>query len=300
VEIARSVPLFGHAVDYLEVMALPHARYLELNGMATDAPDVPIGVLLREWRERRRRTQLDLALDAGISARHLSFVETGRSKPGAKVILQIAEHLELPLRERNRLLLAAGHAPAFPDRSLEDPEMRPTKGALELILAQHEPYPAMVIDRHWDLVSANRAASVLADMIDPSLLTVPVNVMRAGLHPDGLSRWIVNVDEVHSYFTSRLRRQIDATADPELITLLGEVNSYPSPARDAAVERDARSPAGPIRMRSPDGSEYSFFGLFATFDAPFDVASSELAIELAYPADPFTAQALRELARARR
>src|ERR1700726_710405 len=131
--------------------------------MATDAPDAPIGVLLREWRERRRRTQLDLALDAGVSARHLSFVETGRSRPGAEVILRIAEHLELPLRERNRLLLAAGYAPAFPDRPLEAPEMRPTKRALEEILAQHEPYPAMVIDRRWDLVSANQAAWVLAD-----------------------------------------------------------------------------------------------------------------------------------------
>lgn len=267
--------------------------------MATHVRDAPIGALLREWRKRRRRTQLDLALDAGISARHLSFVETGRSRPGAEVILRIAEHLDLPLRECNRLLLAGGHAPAFPDRSLEDPEMALTKGALELILAQHEPYPAMVIDRHWDLVSANQAVSVLADMIDPSLLSAPVNVMRAGLHPDGLSRWIVNADEVRSYFTSRLRRQIDATADPELITLLDEVNSYPFPAQDAAVERDDAPLAGPIRMRGPDGNEYSFFGMFATFDAPFDVASSELAIELAYPADRFTEEALRELGRAR-
>jgi transcriptional regulator with XRE-family HTH domain len=268
--------------------------------MVADASDTPIGVLLREWRERRRRTQLDLALDAGISARHLSFVETGRSRPGAQVILAIAEHLELPLRERNRLLLAAGHAPAFPDRSLEDPEMKPTKRALEGILSQHEPYPAMVIDRHWDLVSANRAASVLARMIDPSLLTAPVNVMRAGLHPDGLSRWIVNLGEVRSYFISRLRRQIDATADPELIALMGEVSGYPSPEQDASAERDDGSGAGPIKIRAPDGSEYSFLGMFATFDAPFDVASSELAIELAYPADPLTEQALRELARTRR
>ncbi|HEX4563355.1 MAG TPA: helix-turn-helix transcriptional regulator [Solirubrobacteraceae bacterium] len=268
--------------------------------MATHAPDAPIGVLLREWRERRRRTQLDLALDAGVSARHLSFVETGRSRPGAEVILRIAEHLELPLRERNRLLLAAGYAPAFPDRSLEAPEMRPTKLALEHILAQHEPYPAMVIDRRWDLVSANQAASVLADMVDPRLLIAPVNVMRAGLHPDGLSRWIVNLGEVRSYFTSLLRHQIDATADPELIALLDEIDGYPSPERDARAERDDGSASGTIRMRAPDGNEYSFFGLFATFNAPFDVASSELAIELAYPADPFTAQALRELASARR
>jgi len=268
--------------------------------MATDALDAPIGALLRAWRERRRRTQLDLALDAGISTRHLSFVETGRSRPGADVIMRIAERLELPLRERNRLLLAAGHAPAFPDRSLEDPAMAPTKAVLDLILVQHEPYPAMVIDRHWDLVAANQATSVLAGMIDASLLTAPVNVMRAGLHPDGLARWIVNLREVRSYFLSRLRRQVDATADPELIALLGEVSGYPSPEHDASDERGGGPAPGPIRMRTADGSEYSFFGMFATFDAPFDVASSELAVELAYPADPLTAKALRELARARR
>lgn len=269
--------------------------------MATDAPDVPIGTLLRQWRERRRRTQLDLALDAGISARHLSFVETGRSKPGAEIILRIGERLELPLRERNRLLLAAGHAPAFADRSLQDREMRPTKAALELILAQHEPYPAMVIDRHWNLVSANEAVGVLAGMIDPSLLTPPINVMRAGLHPAGLARWIVNLRQVRAYFTSRLRGQIEATADPELIMLLDEVDSYPWPGqeRDASGQPDDKPTAGPIRMRGPDGNQYSFFGIFATFDAPFDVASSELALELAYPADSLTAETLRELAQAR-
>lgn len=270
--------------------------------MATDAPEVPIGTLLRQWRERRRRTQLDLALDAGISARHLSFVETGRSKPGADIIVRIAEHLELPLRERNRLLLAAGHAPAFPDRSLEDPEMRPTKAALELILAQHEPYPAMVIDRHWNLVSANEAVGVLAGMIDPSLLGPPINVMRAGLHPGGLARWIVNLRQVRAYFTSRLRRQIDATADPELIALLDEINGYPwsGQERGAPGEPADEPTAGSIRMRGPDGTEYSFFGMFSTFDVPFDVASSELAVELAYSADPATAERLRQLAQARR
>jgi transcriptional regulator with XRE-family HTH domain len=243
---------------------------------------------------------LDLALDAGISARHLSFVETGRSKPGAEVILRLAEQLELPLRERNRLLLAAGHAPAFPDRALEDPQMRPTRAVLELVLAQHEPYPAMVIDRHWELVSANRAVSVLAQMIDPSLLTAPVNVMRAGLHPDGLARWIVNLDEVRAHFVSRLRHQVDTTADPQLIALLDEVSGYSAPDQDAPGPLESEPSAGSIRMRAADGNEYSFFGLFATFDVPFDVASSELAIELAYPADRFTANALRELAGSRR
>jgi transcriptional regulator with XRE-family HTH domain len=267
-----------------------------------DAAQVPIGMLLRQWRERRRRTQLDLALDAGISARHLSFVETGRSHPGAEVITRIAEQLALPLRERNRLLLAAGHAPAFPERSLEDPEMRPTKAALELILAQHEPFPAMVIDRRWNLVAANSAVAVLAGMIDPSLLAGPINVMRAGLHPNGLARWIVNVDHVRSYFTSRLQRQVDATADPELLRLLDEIRSYgpPEGPPDPTQTGQSARAGGPIKLRTPDGILYSFFGMFATFDAPFDVISSELAIELAYPADPFTAAALNDLAQARR
>jgi transcriptional regulator with XRE-family HTH domain len=270
--------------------------------MGVDAHDVPSGMLLRQWRERRRRTQLDLALDAGISPRHLSFVETGRSHPGAEIIARIAAQLELPLRERNRLLLAAGHAPAFPERSLDDPEMRPTKAALDLILAQHEPYPAMVIDRRWNLVSANSAAGVIAEMIEPSLLAGPINVMRAGLHPDGLARWIVNLDHVRSYFTSRLQRQVEATADPELMQLLDEIRSYPPPETGPGPTHTgpAAGTGGPIQLRTPDGTQYSFFGMFATFDAPFDVTGSELAIELAYPADPFTANVLHALAQARR
>jgi transcriptional regulator with XRE-family HTH domain len=266
--------------------------------MASAAADAPVGTLLRRWRERRRRTQLDLALDAGVSARHLSFVETGRSKPGAEIILRLAEQLDLPLRERNRLLLAAGHAPAFADRSLQDPEMRPTAAALELILAQHEPYPAMVIDRRWNLVSANQATAVLASMIDRSLLKAPINVMRAGLHPDGLARWIVNLPRVRRYFISRLQRQIEVTADPDLMVLLDEVSSYPTPASEHAApsEADDELDLASFTMRGPDGGRYSFFALFATFNAPFDVATSELALELAYPADAPTAELLRTLA----
>jgi transcriptional regulator with XRE-family HTH domain len=270
--------------------------------MHADVPDAPVGTLLRQWRERRRRTQLDLALDAGVSARHLSFVETGRSRPGADVILRLAEQLDLPLRECNRLMLAAGHAPAFPDRSLQDAEMEPTAATLALILAQHEPYPAMVIDRHWNLVASNGAVGVLAGMLDPSLLTPPVNVMRAGLHPDGLARWIVNLPTVRTYFTSRLRHQVEATADAELTALLEEISNYSrtEPGHDVSSGHGLQSQTGPIVIRGPDERTYSFFGLFATFDAPFDVATSELALELAYPADTNTADMLRELAQARR
>ena len=246
--------------------------------------------MLRRWRERRRRTQLDLALDAGISARHLSFVETGRSRPGADIILRVADQLDIPFRERNALLLAAGHAPAFPDRSLEDPAMAPTREALDLILAHHEPYPAMVIDRHWNLVAANSAVRLLTPMIDPALLVPPVNLMRAGLHPHGLAASIINAQPVRAYFLARLRQQVTITADPVLAALLDEVSAYPGGDHDGA------EPAlGSIRLRAPDGSELSFLGMFATFDTPFDVTTSELAIELAYPADTFTAEALHRL-----
>lgn len=246
--------------------------------------------MLREWRERRRRSQLDLALDAGISSRHLSFVETGRSRPGADIILRLAAQLDIPFRERNALLLAAGHAPAFPDRGLQDPAMAPTREALELILAHHEPYPAMVIDRHWNLVAANSAVRLITPMIDPALLVPPINLMRAGLHPRGLAASIINIGPVRAYFLSRLRQQVTITADPELAALLDEVSAYPGGA-DAGLD----AVAGPFRIRAPDGSELSFLGMFATFDTPFDVTTSELAIELAYPADAITAGTLRRL-----
>src|SRR4030081_1708520 len=168
--------------------------------MATISSEARVGPLLREWRTRRRRTQLDLALDAGISARHLSFVETGRSRPGREMLMRLAEELEIPFRERNQLLLAAGHAPAFPERSLEDPELAPVREALDLILRGHEPYPAMAIDRGWNLVAANSAFGALATWVDPVLLAPPVNAMRVGLHPRGLAQWIVNLGVVRAYF----------------------------------------------------------------------------------------------------
>jgi transcriptional regulator with XRE-family HTH domain len=266
--------------------------------MAMISSQPPVGTMLREWRERRRRTQLDLALDARISARHLSFVETGRSRPGAEVILRLAEQLELPFRERNALLLAAGHAPAFPDRPLEHPEMAATRAALEVILANHEPFPALVVDRHWNIVMANRAIAVLASMIDPALLVAPVNAMRAGLHPRGLAARIVNLGVVRAYFLARLRQQASITADPVLAELVAEVSAYPAPPGSEYQGGDP-NPEGagavPFILRSPDGEELTLFGIYATFDTPFDVATSELAIELAYPADAYTAQVLTRI-----
>ena len=253
-----------------------------------------VGPLLREWRKRRRRTQLDLALDAGISARHLSFVETGRSTPSAEMVLLLAEELEVPFRERNHLLLAAGHAPAFPERSLGDPELAPVREALDLILTGHEPYPALVVDRSWNLVAANSAMGALAGWIDPALLEPPVNVMRAGLHPHGLARWTVNRGEVRAYFLGRLERQVAITGDPGLTALLDEVAGYPAPEyeRHPASEAAAGHILTPLmRMRGPEGDELSFFATVATFGTAVEVTTSELSIELTFPADAATADA---------
>jgi transcriptional regulator with XRE-family HTH domain len=267
--------------------------------MAVNVSHARVGPLLREWRKRRCRTQLDVALDAGISARHLSFVETGRAKPSVEMVLLLADQLEVPFRERNQLLLAAGYAPAFAERSLADPELAPVREALELILSGHEPYPALVVDRYWDIVASNSTIAALAPWIDEDLLTVPVNAMRAGLHPRGLARWIVNLQEVRAYFVGRLRRQAAISGDTRLAELLQEVEGYAVPERPG--EHLSEHTAAPdiltplMRMRGPEGRELSFFATVATFGTAVEVTTSELSIELAFPADRATARVLREL-----
>ena len=264
--------------------------------MATVSSQPSIGPLLRGWRERRRLSQLELALDAGISTRHLSFVETGRSRPGREMLLRVLEQLEVPFRERNRLLLASGHAPAFPERSLDDPELLPVRAAVDQILTRHEPYPAVVVDRAWNLVAANSAMRALTEavVIDPALLEPPVNIMRVGLHPRGLAPLIVNLGQWHAHFCQRLEQQLAVTGDPDLAALLEEVAGYPIPGDepDPAPDPEAREMLGPVRFRAPGGGELSFFGMFATFDTPFEVTTSELAMELLFPADQATAEAL--------
>jgi transcriptional regulator with XRE-family HTH domain len=264
--------------------------------MATVSSQPRVGPLLREWRKRRRRTQLDLALDAGISARHLSFVETGRSTPSAEMVLLLAEQLEVPFRERNQLLLAAGHAPAFRERSLDDPELAPVREALDLVLKRHEPYPALVIDRGWNVVAANTAMVALAEWIDPSLLDPPINmprVMRV------LVPRIVNLDEVRGYFVERLQRQAAINGDDELAALVQELAAYPAAeqADDPASEAALRGIMMPLRLRGPDGRELSFFGTVATFGTAVEVTTSELSIESFFPADGATAETLRNLPR---
>ena len=269
--------------------------------MATVSSQPAIGPLLREWRERRRLSQLELALDAGISTRHLSFVETGRSRPGREMLLRILEQLEVPFREQNRLLLASGHAPAFPERSLEDPELLPVREALDQILAGHEPHPAVVVDRAWNLVAANSTMRSLTEevAIDPALLEPPVNIMRLGFHPRGLAPLIVNLGQWRAHFCQRLERQLAVTGDPDLAALLEEVAGYPIPGDepDPAPDPEAREMLGPVRFRAPGGGELSFFGMFATFDTPFEVTTSELAMELLFPADQATAEALADRVR---
>jgi transcriptional regulator with XRE-family HTH domain len=253
-----------------------------------------VGREVREWRERRRRTQLDLALDAGVSARHLSFVETGRSRPGRDMLLRVLRELDVPFREQNQLLLAAGHAPAFPERPLDDPALAPVREALDLVLRGHEPFPAVAFDRHWDMVAANSVMWTLASFveIDQELLEPPVNILRVGFHPRGLAPHLSNLSEWRAHFLSRLERQIAITGDAALAALLDEVAAFPG--------GESPSPSGghvlgPLRVRAPDGRELSFLGMFAIFDTPFEVTASELAIELLFPADAATREALEEL-----
>jgi len=256
----------------------------------------PVGSLIRKWRERRRLSQLDLACEAEISTRHLSFLETGRSLPSREMVLRLAEYLEVPLRERNALLIAAGYAPAFPERPLDDPALQSARKAVDLVLAGHEPYPALAIDRHWTLIASNNAVLPLLAGVEPSLLRPPVNALRLSLHPAGLAPRIANLAEWRSHLLARLRRQIEVTADPVLEELLNELCSYPAPD-DGVENAGAGEYAGvavPFRFVTGQGV-LSFISATTIFGTPVDVTLSELALESFFPADAATAMALRDL-----
>ena len=248
-----------------------------------------VGPLLRDWRVRRRLSQLDLALEAGVSTRHVSFVETGRARPSAEMVLHLAEQLEVPLRERDALLLAAGYAPAFGCRELDAPEMAPVREAIELVLRGHEPYPAAVIDRGWNLVSANAGLALLTASVAPHLLEPPVNVLRVSLHPEGLAPRIANLGEWREHLLQRLRRQAAVTGDADAEALLAELEAYPGPAEDEPEPAPHNPVVVPLRLR--DG--LSFFSTVTTFGTAVDITVSELAIESFFPADAATAEALR-------
>jgi transcriptional regulator with XRE-family HTH domain len=252
-----------------------------------------IGDHLREWRQRRHLSQLDLAGDAEISARHLSFVETGRAAPSRDMVLRLAERLDVPLRERNVLLVAAGFAPAFPQRALDDPALKQARQAIDLVLKAHEPNPALAVDRHWNLVSANRMVMPLLEGIAPRLLGQPFNVLRLSFHPEAMAPRTVNLGEWCAHLLERLHRQCEATADPELIKLYHELKTYPIPARAAPLAAD--NVAIPFKMRLHD-DVLSFISTTMIFGTPVDITLSEIAVETFFPADDFTAERLRAMA----
>jgi transcriptional regulator with XRE-family HTH domain len=252
-----------------------------------------LGDLLRAWRQRRRTSQLDLALDAGISARHLSFVETGRARPSREVVLRLAEQLAVPLRERNRLLVAAGFAPVFEARPLDHPSLGAAKAAVDRVLAGHEPYPAIAVDRHWTLVAANAALTPLLHGVARSLLEPPVNVLRIGLHPDGLAPRILNLREWRAHLLARLHGQHAATGDATIAALAEELRGYPVPeAAGHGGRQDLGGIAVPLRLRTAAG-ELAFLSTTMVFGTALDLTLAELAIEAFFPADAATAMALR-------
>ncbi|MEU6115743.1 helix-turn-helix transcriptional regulator [Streptomyces sp. NPDC047117] len=271
-----------------------------VSGRAAASADRPrVGTMLRDWRRRRRLSQLELALLADSSARHLSCVETGRSRPSRAMVLRLADHLDVPLRERNGLLLAAGYAPAYRERALDDEGLRSVRGALDMMLAAHRPYPAVVVDRGWNVVTGNPAMGVLLDGVSPELLAPPANVARLALHPEGLAARCTNLPEVRDHFLERLHRQAEATGDPGLRALYEEVRGYaPEEATTGPSEGGAAPHAPeavvPLRFRTPHG-ELALFSTMAVIGAPNDVTLSELAIELFFPLDDHTAQVLRAL-----
>jgi transcriptional regulator with XRE-family HTH domain len=259
--------------------------------------DARVGTLLRDWRRRRRLSQLDLALEAGVSARHLSFVETGRSRPSAEMVLRLAEQLEVPLRERNALLLAAGYAPRYGELDLDDPALAPVKRAIDIVLAGQEPCPAIVVDRQWGLVAANAPVGLFLEGVAPALLEPPVNCLRQALHPDGLAPRIRNLGEWRGHLLSRLDREIALSGDPALAALHEELLGYPGAPyeHDESVDGDI---VVALRLATVDGEELCFFSTVATFGTAIDVTVAELSIESFFPADAATAEALRRRAAA--
>ena len=255
---------------------------------ATDAP--PVGALLREWRDRRRVSQLELSSETGVSTRHLSFIETGRARPSRDMVMRLAEYLELPLRERNTLLLAAGYAPEYAQTPLSAESMRDIRLSLQSLVDAHFPCPAMAVDHAWNLVLANDAALALAADAPDELMTDPINIMRLTLHPLGVRNRIVNFHAYSAHLLHRLRQQVKATGDVAIRELLRECESYPG----VTDPRGVVVPIAPIlRMRlSDDGPTLAFFTVVSTLGTPYDVTLDEIVIESFFPADAATAQAI--------
>lgn len=245
------------------------------------------GDVLRTWRQRRRLSQLDLAIDAGVSARHLSFLETGRSAPSRTMVLRLAEVLDVPLRERNQLLLAAGLAPVYPERGLDHPEMTAVRDGVQRVLSAYDPYPCVALDRQWNILSANAAAGILLDGVASSLLERP-NALRLALHPEGLAPRIKNLGQWRDHLVGRLRREVAASGSAELAALLSEVESYPAPQ----VSPDSGAVAVPLELCTVRGELLTFISTVTTFGTALDLTAAELSIEAFLPADDATAAAL--------
>lgn len=265
--------------------------------MSTAQPQ-PIGTLLRDWRQRRRMSQLDLACEAEISTRHLSFMETGRAQPSREMLLHLAEQLEVPLRERNLLLVAAGYAPVFPERPLDDPALQEARRAIGLVLTGHEPYPAVAVDRHWTLQAANNCIGPFLADIAPALLQPPINVLRLSLHPAGMAPRIVNLAEWRAHVLARLRRQIDLSGDAVLVDLLTELAAYPYERAGAGPPPSERSfTAAVVSLQLiTSAGRINFFSTTMVFGTPIDITLSELALEAFFPADEASAEVMRRLA----
>ncbi|MGW1273314.1 helix-turn-helix domain-containing protein [Streptomyces sp. NPDC002491] len=268
-----------------------------------------VGPLLRAWRERRRMSQLELALRADSSARHVSFVETGRSRPSEDMVLRLAEQLDVPVRERNALLLAAGYAPRYPQTPLDDPALDALRSGLERLLQGYEPYPALVMDARYDVVAANRGITMLLEGVPESLLEPPLNAMRLTLHPKGLAPRIRNLREWRGHLLAQMERQIALYRSKPLRELYEEVAAYPVADTGAAPDTGTAPAAGadgqpgeavpyfalPMRIEH-EGRILSFISTVATFNTPMDVTVAELAVETFLPADPATAKYLHHLA----
>ena len=262
----------------------------------TPAPQAMVGRQLRSWRERRRVSQLDLSLQAGISARHLSFVETGRSKPSSGLIMRLAEELDVPLRDRNALLLAGGFAPAYPEHGLDAPSLGAVTEAMRQVITAHMPNPALAVDGHWELIDANAALAALTGGSAAHLLEPPVNVLRLSLHPDGIAPRIVNLGQWRRHVLARVRRQADQTGDPFLAELFEELRGYPGgDAMPPTRETGAEEVVVPMRIRLGQ-DELSFLSTTTVFGSPLDITVAELAIESFYPADERTAAVMRAFA----
>jgi transcriptional regulator with XRE-family HTH domain len=269
-----------------------------MSSQVATAPRTGVGPLLREWRHRRRRSQLELALDAGVSARHISFLETGRSNPSREMVIGLADNLEMPLRDRNELLIAAGFAPEYCELAYEDPDLEPVRAAIDQVLAAHDPYPALVVDRHWEMVTANRGLGLLTDGVAPHLLEPPANAMRIALHPEGMAPRILNWAEWRHHVLRRIERQSRLTGEAAMAELGEELAAYPVPEGEADRSGSAHDHDVfmPLLLRGQRGEELNFFSTVATFGTAVDVTVAELSIESFFPADDATAAACRAFA----